>query len=441
MKLFRYDGRTESVSFKIDDGTENYVINIYPEVTYQTMEGFGGALTDAAGYVFSQMNTEQQDQILDMYFSGDKMNYRAVRIHMDSCDFSTHVYSAVTKETDTGLNSFSFKDTEQYILPLLDAAQKKAGKNLKIMLSPWSPPAFMKTNRCRKKGGSLRTEYRERWAEYICRYIKEFKRRGYDVNRISIQNEPKAVQEWDSCVYSAKEEKEFLEEYLYPVLIQNDLKDIEVFIWDHNKERLFERAQDVIDKNTDSMIAGLAFHWYSGDHFEALDMVKKLYPDKKLILSESCLEFCKFDKMMEKENARRLAHDMIGNLNHGMEAFYDWNILLNEKGGPNHVENYCDAPYLFNEKEKVLTERRILRYYWHFSHFIRPGAKRLGTTRYTSGLEVTAWKNEDDSIVIVFLNITEGRLPCVLRINGKMTLFYIEPGEIISGVIKKEEMI
>lgn len=294
----RLQTQDNTILFTEDDGTENAVVNLYPEMTYRTTEGFGGALTDAAGYVFSRMNEKQKEQVLDMYFSEKNMNYNLVRIHMDSCDFSTHLYSAVTDEKDAELSSFSFEDTEKYIIPLLDAAQSKAGKKLKIMLSPWSPPAFMKTNHNRKNGGSLKPEYRALWAEYLCKYIEIFRNRGYEVVRMSIQNEPKAVQTWDSCVYSGQEEKEFLRDYLYPALKRHNLEDIEVFIWDHNKERLFERAQAVIDKDTDSMISGLAFHWYSGDHFEALDLVREQYPDKKLILSESCLEFCKYDKSM-----------------------------------------------------------------------------------------------------------------------------------------------
>ena len=182
---------------------------------------------------------------------------------MDSCDFSTHLYSAISDPQDQDLESFDFSDTEKYILPLLAEAQKMAQKPLKIMLSPWSPPEFMKTNDSRKNGGSLKKEYYPLWAKCICRYITEFEKRGYEVERISIQNEPKAVQLWDSCVYSAEQEKEFLTDHLYPAMKQAGLEHVEIFIWDHNKERVFERACDLIDATTDGMIAGTAFHWYS----------------------------------------------------------------------------------------------------------------------------------------------------------------------------------
>jgi glucosylceramidase len=252
---------------------------------------------------------------------------------------------------------------------------------------------------------------------------------------MSLQNEPKAAQTWDSCVYSAQEEKEFLRDFLYPALKRHGLDQVEVFIWDHNKERLFERAREVIDEETAAMVAGLAYHWYSGDHFDALDLVRQQYPDKKLILSESCLEFSKFDKSMEEKNAQRLAHDMIGNLNHGMDAFYDWNILLNGQGGPNHVDNFCDAPYLYHEDTGELENRRILECYWHFAHFIKPGAVRLATTKYTGELEITAWRNPDGRIIAVVLNTSDCELPCVLRMNGEMACFVAGPGSIMSAVI------
>ena len=183
------------------------------------------------------MNETQKRQVITTYFSPDRMKYGLVRIHMDSCDFSTEMYQAMSEGTDTELKSFSFARTEKYIIPMLEDAQKAAGKPLKIMLSPWSPPAFMKTNGQRTYGSSLKPEFRKMWAEYICRYIIEFEKRGYQVQRISLQNEPKSVQTWDSCIYTAAEEKEFLRDFMYPALQSHGLEHVEIFIWDHNKEK------------------------------------------------------------------------------------------------------------------------------------------------------------------------------------------------------------
>lgn len=136
-----WESKNGSTPFVPDiEEAENQVVNLYPEVIYQTFEGFGGAITDAAGSVYAQMDEGQKQQLMETYFSPEKMGYNRVRIHLDSCDFSTEAYEAMSDPEDRELNSFSFARTEKYILPMLEDAQKAAGKPLKLMLSPWSPP-------------------------------------------------------------------------------------------------------------------------------------------------------------------------------------------------------------------------------------------------------------------------------------------------------------
>ncbi|HIT90359.1 MAG TPA: glucosylceramidase [Candidatus Merdenecus merdavium] len=420
------------MQFVEDTGIEDQVINIYPEVEYQKFEGFGGAFTESAGYVFSKMDEYQKKKMISTYFDSEELNYQFGRIHMDSCDFSLEQYEAMSNSKDKEMKSFSLLRPMKYIEPFIKEVQGQTGKKVELMVSPWSPPTFMKTNGKRSNGGKLRAEYRRFWADYICRYIVELRKRGMSVHRMSIQNEPAAVQTWDSCVYTAQEEKEFLKEYLYPALVKNGLEDMEIFIWDHNKERAFERAQTIIDSETDPMIAGIAFHWYSGDHFEALELIHKKFPDKKLILSEACIEYSKYSAKDYLVNAQKYAHDLIGNMNAGMHAFYDWNLVLDDKGGPNHVENLCDAPYLYDIKHKELQERNTLSYLWHFSHFIKPGAKRIAYSKYTSELEVTAFKNPTGELIVVILNTTQNEKAAVIRMGGKMAEINIKPEAILT---------
>lgn len=418
------------------EGVENQVINIYPELESDRFEGIGGAVTDSAAYVYSLMSEEQKKELIRNYFSSEEMKYGIVRVHMDSCDFSIELYEAMSNPEDTQLKSFSFERTEKYMIPMLEDAKKEAGGNLKLMLSPWTPPAFMKTNGSRLHGGSIKPEYRKFWAEYLCRYIEEFEKRGYEVARISLQNEPKAVQTWDSCVYTAEEEKEFLRDFMYPALQEHGLEKIEIFIWDHNKERAYERACSIIDEETKKMVSGVACHWYSGDHFESLELLKKRYPELNLIISESCIEYSKFDEADECVNAGRLSHEIIGDLNHGITAFYDWNLLLDEMGGPNHVGNYCQAPFLYDTKEKKLMPQLLQKHFYHFSHFIESGAKRIGFSRYTDDLDVTAYKNPDGRIIFVLLNRTDEERKAVIRMNGMVCEVMTLPRAICTGVIK-----
>lgn len=417
-----------------DQGEENELVNLYPQMKYQTFDGFGGAITDSAGYIYSLLNKEQQKQMLEQYFGRENMKYKYVRIPIDSCDFSLEHYEADSEETDEEFQKFSFERVEKYILPLLEAAEKAYGDKIEIMLTPWSPPAYMKTNGERNGGGKLKEEYKERWAKYICRYIQEYRNRGYLITALTVQNEPKAVQTWDSCIYTAEEEKDFILKYLWPEMQKQSLDDIKIYIWDHNKERAFEWAEVLFDEETAGILEGVAFHWYSGDHFEALRMIHEKFPDKKLLLSEACIEYSKFSQDDFLKNAQKYAHDIIGNLNNGMNAFLDWNLILDEQGGPNHVKNYCDAPYLFDTGSKELKESNILDYLWHFTHFIEAGAVRIGVSNYSDKLEVTAFQKED-KISVVILNRTETCLPVNVRIRNYCVKVNVKPNSITSGII------
>lgn len=428
----------QNVLFGEDTGVENQVINLYPEDTGETIEGFGGAVTDAAAYVYSLMDEDQKKHLITSYFSPERMRYGIVRVHMDSCDFSTGLYEAMSDENDTELKTFSFARTEKYMIPMLQDAQVAAGRPLELMLSPWSPPAFMKTNGRRTYGGSIKPEYRKMWADYICRYISEFEQRGFYVRRISLQNEPKALTNWDSCQYTAQQEKEFLRDFMYPALQEHGLGNVEVFIWDHNKERIYERVKEIVDSETDAMVAGAAFHWYSGDHFEALDLVRRHYPDKKLILSESCIEYSKFGGEDIVKSAERLSHEIIGDLNHGMTAFYDWNILLDEKGGPNHVGNFCHAPFLYDTVNKKLMPQLLAQHIEHFSHYLVPGSVRIGFSKYTDALDVTAYRRPDGSIAAVILNRDDAPARAVIRMNGRMAELLLLPHSITTGIVRND---
>jgi glucosylceramidase len=183
------------------------------------------------------------------------------------------------------------------------------------------------------------------------------------------------------------------------------------------------------------MIDGVAFHWYTGDHFEAIRLTGDAYPGKELIFTEGCVEYSRFDAGQLK-NAQMYAHDIIGNLNAGMTAFIDWNILLDEKGGPNHVNNFCDAPVMVNTEDGTYEEKLSFHYIRHFSRYIDKEAKRIALTKYTDKLEMTAFMNRDKSIVLVVLNKQTEDMPLSLRVNGMNAEFTVPGSSIVTAVIK-----
>ena len=416
-------------------GQELNIVNLYPQMQYQQISGFGGAITAAVCSTLENMPKEKAQEIINAYFGPDGIGYRAIRTHIDSCDFSQAPYCAITDASDEELTTFSLDYDEKHMIPWIKAACQAAGEDLPVMLSPWSPPAFMKTNGSRTGGGHLKKEYYPVWARYLCRYIQAYRRLGIQVTSMTVQNEPNAAQAWDSCLFTSDEEREFLSNYLYPSLQSAGLGDIEIYIWDHNKERLFDRAAEVIDPVTNSMIAGLAFHWYTGDHFDALRIVREAFPDKKLVFSEGCIEYSRFDKN-QLANAEMYAHDMIGNLAAGMNLFLDWNICLDENGGPNYVGNYCEAPIICNTREGRLEYKLSFHYISHFSKHIRPSAHRIATTNFSSLLETVAFKNPDDTLAVVLLNRTEKKIPVVLRLNGNLCRMELAGGSIATAIIE-----
>ncbi len=177
---------------------------------------------------------------------------------MNSCDFSLGNYACCQEESPQ-LEGFSIERDKQYILPFIKYCQRWG--DITFLMSPWSPPAWMKDNGEMNHGGALLPEYRALWAEYYIRFLRLYQKEG-----------------------------EFVRDYLGPALEKSQFHDVKVLVWDHNKERAFEHVKEVFaDKEASKYIWGTAFHWYSGDHFEALDLIRKNWPDKSLMMTECCV--------------------------------------------------------------------------------------------------------------------------------------------------------
>lgn len=385
---------------KYSEKLEKQIINIYPEIAYQSILGFGGAFTEATGYAIQQLPTEKQKQLIKDYFSANGNNYNFCRLPIGSTDFSPKSYSYSNK---SDLSDFSVKQDEKYIIPIVNEA-KKENPNLKFLSSPWSPPKFMKSNKMLVLGGSLLDKYKQTWADYVSKYILEYKNYGINIEYVTVQNEPNAVQVWESCTYSANEEIDFVVNYLFPTFNKNNI-NTKILIWDHNKEKLFTRASSEL-KNNDSLkaVAGIAFHYYTGDHFENISLVQNAFPGMILVHTEGCTGYSKFNPNDEVRNAEIYAHEILGDLNAGANAYIDWNLVLDNKGGPNHKLNFCNSPIMLNKENNDYIKNLSFYYIGHFSKFIKPGAQRIAHSRYTSDIEVVAFKNPDSSISIILLN-------------------------------------
>jgi glucosylceramidase len=405
---------TDTLVFQESAPTSEGTVYVFvdPQKTFQTLLGIGGALTDAAAETFAKLPQPRQDELLKAYYDTvSGIGYTLARTNINSCDFSSASYTYVD-EGDGELTSFSIAHDLQYKIPLIKKAMAATGDRLTLFASPWSPPAFMKDNNDMLHGGRLRPEYFHSWALYYTRFIKSYRDEGVPVWGITIQNEPMATQTWESCIYQAEDERDFLKNHLGPVMAREGLSDVNIIVWDHNRDLIVQRAQTILDDPDAARYAwGIGFHWYedwSGGEqmYDNVALVKALYPDKHLLFTEGTpanfdsTGYARWD--LGEEYGRSMIHDF----NSGAEGWTDWNILLDEQGGPNHVGNFCFAPIHADTRTGELIYTNSYHYIGHFSRFIRPGARRILASPSRSMLLATAFANPDGSVAVVVMNPT-----------------------------------
>jgi len=412
----KYSGlRHEEVNYDVK--TTEGVLSVDTKKGFQKMLGFGGAFTEAAAYTLSQMSKENREKVLKAYFDPKQgLNYNIGRVHIHSCDFALENYTYVD-DNDTSLESFSIDRDFKWVIPMIKDAEKIRGEKISLLASPWSPPAWMKTNNDMNHGGKLLPEYYQTWANYYVKYLDSYKAAGLDVFGLTVQNEPAAVQVWDSCTYTEEEERDFVKNYLGPTLEKSNHKDTKLIIWDHNRDIIVERAQGVLsDKEASKYVWGTGVHWYVSEAFENLSKVHDLFPDKHILFTEGCIEGGV--QLNSFETGERYARNMIGDISNYCEGYLDWNLTLNEMGGPNHVGNYCDAPIIADTKTDQLHFNTSYYAMGHFSKHVLPGATRIASTSSTDDVKQVAFKNPNGEVVIVLQNETENDHTMTLEIDG-----------------------
>ena len=385
-------------------------ITLDPRIRYQQIEGFGGAFTEAASSTLQKMPAAKQEEILHAYFDPAKgLGYTLCRTHINSCDFALGNYAYDEQPGDFDLKNFSIERDRQSLIPMIKRAQQISHNGFKLFASPWSPPAWMKTNGEMNNGGQLKPECADVWARYFVRYIQEYAKENIPIWGVTVQNEPAAVQSWDSCTYTAEQERDFVRDHLGPTFAQAGLGNVHIMIWDHNRDLLYERAKVVLDDpQAAKYVWGIAFHWYVSDSFDNVQRAHDAWPDKHLLLTEGCQEGG--PHLGEWAVGERYARSMVEDLNHGSVGWVDWNMLLDQDGGPNHVGNYCSAPIIADVKTGEVHYQSSYWYIGQFSKFVRPGAVRILAAPTSDNLETTAFVNPDGHLVVIVLNRSELRI-------------------------------
>ena len=432
-------------TFREYDGQEKNLINVYDQVEYQEVIGFGGAFTQASSLNYFSLPADQRADLIDKYFDTEKgLGYNLCRGTINSCDFSDDFYSYDDVDGDMTLSHFSIAPDKATVIPMMKDAMMRSA-NLRIFSSPWSPPAWMKTNGKMDKGGSLREDCRDVWARYVAKYIRAYEDEGIHIWGVTVQNEPKAEQGWESCVYTAAMERDFVTGYLRPALYHEGVGDRKIFFWDHNKENLVDRALETLcNAGARDAFDGAAVHWYSGDHFGALSVFRDLYPEKILLSSEQCKGKT---PGIPYDSGERYAHDMIGNLNHGANAWVDWNMLLDQDGGPDHWKDeqlatgwdpekvwVGESPVMLDKSTGEFSFASSYYYIGHFSRYIPRGSRRIGCSCFSSKLEVAAFSTPTDRKVLVVMNATDKEESVTIRFDGGLADYSVKAHTISSYI-------
>ncbi|MBC7643048.1 MAG: glycoside hydrolase family 30 protein [Flavobacterium sp.] len=416
---------------------------VNPDKTFQNFIGIGGAITDASAEVYSKLSVSKKQELMNAYYNNEiGIGYSLIRTTIHSCDFSSDSYEYVS-DNNKNLRTFNIDHDQKFRLPMIKEAIKTANGKLLIYASPWSPPAFMKSNHSMLKGGTLLPEYQQTWADYFSKFIKAYQKEGVPIWGVTIQNEPMATQKWESCIFTAEAERDFLKNFLGPTLKKDGLGDKKIVVWDHNRDLVNQRTAVIFDDPVAAKYAwGIGFHWYETwtgglPMFENIAKLNEAYPNKKILFTEGCVESFDQKKYQFWANAERYGLSMINDFNNGTVGWTDWNILLDEKGGPNHVGNFCFAPIHADLNSDEIIYTPSYYYIGHFSKFIRPDAKRISTSASRSNLSSTSFLNKNKKIVTIVMNKSDQKITYDLYLKFKKATIEIPAHAIQTLVYKK----
>jgi glucosylceramidase len=376
------------------------VINIDTTIRYQTIDGFGAALTGSTAYLMKQIMTDAQRAALikDLFDPNNGIGISYIRVTIGSSDFSLGNYSYC----DTpGIDNFAIPATDQRdLIPVLKEILAVA-PNLKILATPWSAPAWMKTTSS-MNGGSLKSEYFADYATYFVRYIKAMKDAGIPITAITVQNEPLNEQTGMPTMYmSWQDQNTFIKSYLGPLFKKENITT-EIQAFDHNWQDYSYPMNILNDAETRQYLAGSAFHAYAGD-VSAMSIVHNAYPDKGLYFTE--ISGGQWGSGFNSDLRWTMQNIFIGSTLNWSKNALMWNLALDQNFGPqNGGCTNCTGVVTINSPGGSVNKTYAYYAIAHMSKLVRPGAVRVALVCNDNSLIQVAFQNTDGSKILVVLN-------------------------------------
>jgi len=494
--------KQENVTFK--DGTATgTVLEIFPKQTKQTIDGIGTSFTESSAFVLAHLDKDKRAEVMDNIYGEKGADFTLTRTHIGACDFCVEgKYSYTDVKGDTELKHFDLapdnegfskakypliEDEKYDLLPMIKEAyaikEKQDNKDLRIIASAWTAPSWMKDieewfipgapeNGWQGTGGSLKPEYVSTYADYIVKYLDEYKKEGVNIWGLTPVNEPHGNNgQWESMHFNPKSQNEFVKKYLGPKIKAAGYEDMKLLVFDQNRDGIEHWTDEIFaDEETASYVYGIAVHWYESTnkvYEEIFERVHKKFPEFSIIHTEGCIDdlgkdppdgctepikrkesgWFDNDDFWWNDNAtdwayavtwqgvnteehpvytpvHRYARNIIVSLDHWMKGWIDWNIVLDKQGGPNHVGNFCGAPIMIDTETDYVYYTPVYHVLAQFSRTIRPGDKAVQTNKIAESLgsddlHTCATLSSDNVLSVQVLNTTKKPIDYKLQIGDQ----------------------
>ena len=425
--LSTYDGsqrlaKQQAIEFSQQSASapDAITIDIDETRTFQTMAGFGAALTESSAWLIgTRLSPEQRDTLMTRLFDEHEgIGLSQMRHGIGATDFSlkSYTYSDASSEehTTNAPPPFTIEAERSYVLPLMKQALS-LNPDLRIMGTPWSAPAWMKANGA-LNGGALRPEMYAAFANYLVDYLRAFAEEGVPIDSMTVQNEPlHESPSYPSMRMEAHEQADFIGNHLGPALLQADL-DTRVFVFDHNWDRPEFPIQVLDHAGARQFAAGTAFHCYAGD-VSAQSRVYELHPDKEIRLTE-CTGSMGSDFGSDMHWWMR--NLFIGGMRNWASAVLMWNLALDESSGPHNGGcTNCRGVVTIDQATGNVTYNGEYYALGHASLAARPGASRIESSHSDGAIDSVAFLNPDGSKGLLLLNQRSEPTPVTIRWQGQ----------------------
>ncbi|XWW44768.1 glucosylceramidase [Fibrella sp. USSR17] len=396
---------------------EGPVIEVNERQKFQSIDGFGYTLTGGSAMLINRMSASARAALLQelVATTGNSIGVSYLRVSIGASDLDDRVFSyddLPAGEADPTLAKFSLAPDQVHLIPVLKQILA-INPAIKLLGSPWSPPVWMKTNQA-SKGGSLKPEYYDVYAQYFVRYIQAMKTEGIPIDAITIQNEPLHPGNNPSLLMLPQEQATFIKKSLGPAFKRADITT-KIILYDHNADRPDYPISILDDPAVKPYVDGSAFHLYGGP-VSALSTVHDAHPDKNLYFTE---QWIGAPGNLKGDLGWHVANLIVGATRNWSRTVLEWNLAANPKQEP-HTEGGCTQCLgAITLDGNTVTRNPAYYVIASASKFVRPGSVRIATNTHET-LPNVAFKTPTGGVVLIVLNSSKAQQSVNIRYNGKV---------------------